>query len=734
MTSYRQKIISLFDLPIYTSTGVRRIEDLDRLRIWNVLDGFSEEKAESVIALVKPVVSICPELAICFLRKFCESRNLLNNGFLDGWIEAVLDIYDKKGLQKARLAVLHFEECHDVKCLFNQGVQLKKIIRVLKIYIDGLGAKDIKLAEGEVHYTDTLVIYLPSVVSIFPDQVSNFLLYKLMATHKLVQIRLGTFKLHNVHENRPESPQIRTRLSVLLNRFPDIALARDLFQLLDTVRIEAWIYESLPGLHRDLMDLKNSLAAQMRWSPNLYPKSALMVFLIRTLLGQEPNPDRGDKWAKEASQIWELFGLARRPESKLRLLEKILARTYKIASKVPGHYRPVRMGFYIGELRLNEVERVLGASIGPAPEGEGKAIKVNLETIPDNKDLHAKDSDLERGGSVLSYDAETNSISGESKTAQEETSHFSPGFTWEIPNPSGHLSALNESDVFYFDEWDFRRQGYKKNWVHLREFEVQEGDLSFSESVLIRNKWTIKNIREQFERIRMNCLLRRRQKEGDNIDLDAVVENLCQIKAGRSPSENLYTSLTRDERDICTVFLIDLSKSTEGSINIMERSALLILAKTLETLNDRFAIYGFSGQTRKYCELFRIKSFHESFGDKVMGRIAGLRPRHCTRIGPPIRRLTNILHPMAAKNKLLVALTDGKPYDYDGYHGEYALADTHQAIMEARRKGIVPFCLTIDKTEHAYLTRMYGDGHYMFIDDISKIPQMMPKVYIKLTT
>lgn len=702
--------------------------------IWDVLDQFSKEKAGSIIDRIKPVAATCPELAICFLTKFQERQDLLNSAFLGGWIEAVLNIYDKKGLQPARHAVLHLEECRDVKCMLGQGVQLKDIIRVLQIYIDGLGAKEIKLAEGEVHYTDTFAIYLPPIVSSCPDRASNFLLYKLMATHKWLQISMGTFKLNRDEEYPPEDPQIRTRLSVVLNRFPDFALARDLFQLLDTVRIEAWISETLPGLHRDLMDLKNSLAAHFGWSPNAYPKSALMESLIRTLLGQEPDPGRGDKWTREASQIWELFGLARRSETKLRLLEKILARTYKIASEMPGYYSPVRAGYYIGELRLNEVERALGAKIRSETDGEGKTIKVNLKTTDEHKDLHEKGSGLECDGSDLSYEVDTNSLFGESKTARDENCHFSPGLTWETHDPSGHLSALNESGVFYFDEWDFRRQGYRKNWVHLREFEVQEGDLSFSESVLIRNKWTIKNIKEQFERIRMNSFLRRRQKEGDNIDLDAVVENLCQIKAGSSPSENLYTNITRDERDICTVFLIDLSKSTEGSINIMERSALLILAKTLETLNDRFAIYGFSGQTRKYCELFRIKSFHESFGDKIMGRIAGLRPRHCTRIGPPIRRLTNLLHPMSSKSKLLIALTDGKPYDYDGYHGEYALADTHQAIMEARRKGIVPFCLTIDKTEHSYLTRMYGDGHYMFIDDISKIPQMMPKVYIKLTT
>jgi nitric oxide reductase NorD protein len=734
MTRYREKILALFDMPIYTSTGVRRMEDLDAIGICNVLDGCLERHADRVIHGLKPVASICPELTVDFLAKFIQHRDLMKNGFLAGWIEAVLDIYDKKGIQEARHAVLHPEECRDVKCLLDQGVHLKDIIRILQFYMDGLGAKEIKLAEGETHYTDTFVIYLPSIISIFPDNASNFLLYKLMVTHKWVQIRLGTFEPPDGDEDPDERAPFRTRLSYLLSRFPDGALARDLFQLLDTLRMEAWIFERLPGLHRDLINLKKSFAAQWRPVSKPLPKSILMTSLIRMHLGEKPASCNGTQWTREAAHIWELFGLALRPEPKPSLPEKLLTRAYEIASGLPGPYQSVQPGLYMGELRLEAVEEALGVKIGSQAEGERETIQTTKKTFGEHRDVHKQESSEKCDSADAVRGKDTHLSTGESEPARDETCPFNPGLTWEIPDPSGTLSAVNESEVFYFDEWDFRRQGYRKNWTRLREFQVQEGDLCFSENVLNRHRWTIKNIRDQFERIRMHDISRRRQKEGDDIDLDAVVENFCQIRAGGSPSENLYMRLNRDERDICTVFLIDMSRSTKGTINLMERSALLILAKALETLNDRFAIYGFSGQTRNHCELFHIKSFHESFGDRVMRRIAGLRPRNCTRIGPPIRRLTDILHPMAARNKLLVTLTDGKPYDHDGYLGEYAVADTQQAIMEAKRKGIVPFCVTIDTSEHAYLSRMYGDGHYIFIDDISKIPQMMPRIYINLTT
>ena len=54
-----------------------------------------------------------------------------------------------------------------------------------------------------------------------------------------------------------------------------------------------------------------------------------------------------------------------------------------------------------------------------------------------------------------------------------------------------------------------------------------------------------------------------------------------------------------------------MSGSTKGWINEAEREALMLLCEALEPLGDRYAIYGFSGTTRKRCELFRIKTFDE---------------------------------------------------------------------------------------------------------------------------
>ena len=203
---------------------------------------------------------------------------------------------------------------------------------------------------------------------------------------------------------------------------------------------------------------------------------------------------------------------------------------------------------------------------------------------------------------------------------------------------------------------------------------------------------------------------------------------------GKSGARKQQRPIGGSGEDIAAAFLIDLSGSTSGWINDMERTALLILSEAIQVLQDRFAIYGFSGRTRRRCELFRIKGFEEPYGDTVRRRVANLRALEYTRLGPPIRHLTKLLSGVESRTRLLITLSDGKPDDYDGYNGDYGIEDTRQALIEAKRKGIHPFCITIDKAEHSYLSHMYGAVSYVFLDDLAKLPVKIPEIYRKLTT
>jgi nitric oxide reductase NorD protein len=269
----------------------------------------------------------------------------------------------------------------------------------------------------------------------------------------------------------------------------------------------------------------------------------------------------------------------------------------------------------------------------------------------------------------------------------------------------------------------------------LREIDVAPGDTAFYHATLGKYAGFVRSLRRTFEILRGEDRMLRRQSDGDDVDIDALVEAWGDVHMGLEMTDRLFTRMHKEERNIAVMFMIDMSGSTRGWINEAEREALILLAEALDTLGDRYAIYGFSGWTRKRCEAFRVKDFDDPWDDLAIGRVCGIEPKDYTRMGAPIRHLAHKLKQIEARTKLLVTLSDGKPDDYDlEYRGEYGIEDTRQALLEARRDGIHPYCITIDREGQDYLPHMYGAANYTVLDDVAKLPLKVSDIYRKITT
>ena len=92
-----------------------------------------------------------------------------------------------------------------------------------------------------------------------------------------------------------------------------------------------------------------------------------------------------------------------------------------------------------------------------------------------------------------------------------------------------------------------------------------------------------------------------------------------------------------------------------------------------------------------------LKNFSEPYDDQIRGRLQALRPGYYTRMGAAIRQATRILMDQKGSHRLLLLISDGKPNDIDHYEGRYGVEDTRMAIIEARKKGLIPYCITIDR-------------------------------------
>ncbi len=769
-------LLSIFALPLEIGSRKYDEEDLAENGFLTLLDGLSHDTREILLDHAKTLVSIKPELGYHFLKKSRELLERIGMASLDEWVSLVLDIFDAKGLNPAKEFILELDRHPLFTQYWGKGVSIHEVRGILNHYVNSLGHRNFHLEPSPIHYTDTLTIYLPERISLFSRKEDNALLYKIMVTHKFLQTELGTYGLSVKHLqertslNFPEaenggSRQKAPSLTRFLNAFEDPVLAEDLFNLAETLRIETWIERRLPGLSRKMNRLKKALAKKRNPSSGACPRTRLVDHLIDRWLSGNHGHLTDAHWQSAVNDLDSLFRSVRVPGATVETSARIVLKAFRIIDRFPEGYDAVEPVIYMGLLRPSEAHKgrqkrreatraqfreELSKMLQDVPGCE--QVEIEIKGIDDAEMSENMPSPpqpvpfelLLDGNPVPVPEAmrkliteiyeDLGALPGDYVAVSDDMSGHSFRSLCQTTTGTSNVLSENSRDVHVYDEWDYRRKGYRKRWVLLRESDASAGDRAFAVDVLDRYRGMIQSIKRQFERIQTAQRLLKRQKEGDRVDLDAAIEAYTDVRAGLTPSERVFSQIRRDKRDIATAFLIDLSGSTRGWINDMERTALLILSEAFQVLKDRFAIYGFSGRTRKRCELFRIKGFDESYGDPVKERISGLEPLDYTRMGPPIRHLTGILRQIEARTRLMITLSDGKPDDYDIYKGPYGIEDTRRALIESRQAGIHAFCITIDRAEHSYLSHMYGPANYVFIDDIRNLPAKIPDIYRRLTT
>ena len=325
----------------------------------------------------------------------------------------------------------------------------------------------------------------------------------------------------------------------------------------------------------------------------------------------------------------------------------------------------------------------------------------------------------------------------------------------------------DESQTFFYDEWDYQIGDYRSRWCRLHEI-VLAGDAGEYFTKTLNDYATLTPaVKHEFQRIRPEQYrIIRGLEDGEEFDLNAVVTAASDMRAGVSPSPKLYTVRRQTERDVAALFLLDMSASTDEPIAPVVRQyteeeqddwqslwkkrpvapepkprriidvtkeALVLMAAALEEIGDTYAIYGFSGQGKENVEFYHVKSFAEVLSPTVKGRIGAVEPKRSTRMGAAIRHALEKLKEVACRVKLLVLLSDGFPQDMD-YGSDrrsitYGLRDTMTALREAERAGVLTFCLTVDKAGHDYLREMCEDARYLVLEDVASLPTELPKVY-----
>jgi nitric oxide reductase NorD protein len=660
-----------------------------------------------ILDWIRRAASTHVEIGYQFAQQASKALRLMDRSMIEAWLVQAMDIYDISGLHAA-LAVIR-----EIDVFVEQGREraagsvFDEQVGVLLPFVQGLSGRKLKLEKADSLYTDGEVIFLPAVMAHLPMPRDNFLLYKAAVAYHWAQVRYGTF---------------HTNLVAYLEVHPVPQRALRCFHALETVRLSGCIERELPGLFRDMRALEHKL------NPEPYPVGweELTASLLSSQATAQDSLDLSKTIIDKALPKGVLFhgqlkpGLVlavmqrriEREKAKLRVALKSIADELKQSNE---DQQPIDR-FSLKPLDDFEIDQEMQFEL-----------QVNGKSVPLTEELKNLATSVVLDIGDIPEEYLTPAGPGEYDLKDIEGDGVKPEEVWS--------GTYHEDGAFLYQEWDYRRKHYRKSWCVVREMPVEEVNDGFVAEVMSKYRRLLSSLRKTFEALRDEDRLLKRQVYGDSVDIDAFVEAWADKHKGLEMTDRLFTRMHREVRNIAVMFMVDMSGSTRGWVNQAEREALILLAESLQTLGDQYAIYGFTGMSRKRCEVFPVKRFDQPYDDEVKAKISGMRAGDYTRMGAAIRHLRHRLNEVEARTKLLITLSDGKPDDYnDEYRGQYGIEDTRQALFEARRQGVHTYCITIDEEAQDYLPHMYGAANYTVINEIEKLPLKVSDIYKKITT
>jgi Mg-chelatase subunit ChlD len=277
-----------------------------------------------------------------------------------------------------------------------------------------------------------------------------------------------------------------------------------------------------------------------------------------------------------------------------------------------------------------------------------------------------------------------------------------------------------------YPEWDFRRRAYRPDWCSVAEFDPPRPGPNDDEPAAPMPAHD-RRLGVQLARLGLTHERHRRQPDGDDLDLHALIELVVDRAAGVSGDPRVYETKRRTAHDLGVLVLLDATGSTGESSEgrkVFDEQRLLAarLTSALDELGDRVAAYGFYSRGRRAVRFLRVKDFEDRYDHAAERRLAALTPGGYTRLGAAIRHATHLLtHKAGTSQTLLVVIGDGLPYE-DGYEHRYAQEDSRRALREAVAHGVGCACVSVRaSTEHEILERVWGEVPHRRLDDAGSL-------------
>ncbi len=287
-----------------------------------------------------------------------------------------------------------------------------------------------------------------------------------------------------------------------------------------------------------------------------------------------------------------------------------------------------------------------------------------------------------------------------------------------------------------YDEWNYSKRNYKPDFCKVYPLTQNKTNIDYYSKTIKDHKSVLTGLRKMLANLNNSMQQQRRQSQGDDFDIDAATDMLVDVLTGHTPSENIYLSNRKKEKDLSILLLLDISLSSDGYANgsrviDVEKQVSILFGEILNEFNIDFSINCFYSKTRNYSTFLTLKGFDETW-NRSKYRIGSIEPQGYTRIGAALRHAGAILDKRETKNKWVILISDGKPNDFDRYEGRYGINDVKQALRELNERSINSYALAIEAQAKFYLPQMFGKNHYQILTTPNELLQAIVKLYEKI--
>ena len=246
-------------------------------------------------------------------------------------------------------------------------------------------------------------------------------------------------------------------------------------------------------------------------------------------------------------------------------------------------------------------------------------------------------------------------------------------------------------------------------------------------------------IRRKLAKTIENTLEHKQNEPRENLVMGRLSKNLLPFVFDDNPRVFYKKDHESNEIDAVFTLLVDCSASMNNKMDETKRG-IILFHEVLRQLNIPHSIVGFWEDATHTKDTYQPNYFHviQSFTDSLYkmngANIMQLEPQEDNRDGFSIRVMTKELEARRENNKFLLVFSDGQPAAMN--YEEKGIVDTHQAVLEARKKGIDVIGMFLAKdeiteSEDATMKNIYS-RHRIMVPDVDDLPEQFAPLLKRL--